>query len=254
MKMKKPQLILMSVIGLACAAILIQTGKDILKDPAALSTVPHVIRDYNTDRTFYKVDRVVDGDTIRVIMNEKSVSIRLIGVNTPETVHPNKPVECFGKQASDFVKRLLSGEEVWLGEDSRTKDKYGRLLRYVYLNDDTLVNEVIISQGYGYENGYGSRYKKESQFKEAQADAEIHKRGLWADGACDAKSAPLIVVEGSASLPASTIQCKSNAYDCKSFKSQKRAQYVYDYCAKQNGTDIHKLDGNKDGIVCEGLP
>ncbi len=93
------------------------------------------------------VERVVDGDTIIV---EGVGRVRLIGVDTPETVHPNRPVEFFGKDASAFAKRLLEGKRVRLEYDQERQDRYGRALAYVYLADGTFVNAEIIRRGYGH--------------------------------------------------------------------------------------------------------
>jgi len=96
-----------------------------------------------------KVVGVVDGDTLKVELGGTVERIRLIGVDTPETVHPQKPVEFFGKEASAFARRLAEGQVVRLEKDPTgdTRDKYGRLLRYVFLPDGTLLNAEIISPG-----------------------------------------------------------------------------------------------------------
>jgi len=99
----------------------------------------------------YKVVRVIDGDTVKIDYNGRATSVRLIGVDTPETVHPNKPVEVYGKEASNFTKNLLLGESVYLRFDVDRTDKYGRLLAYLYRAPDGLfVNLEIVRQGYGH--------------------------------------------------------------------------------------------------------
>ena len=104
-----------------------------------------------TGDTAYKVMRVIDGDTVRIDYNGKATNVRLIGVDTPETVHPNKPVEAYGKEASNFTKNLLLGESVYLRFDVDRTDKYGRLLAYLYRAPDGLfVNLEIVRQGYGH--------------------------------------------------------------------------------------------------------
>ena len=108
------------------------------------------VEDFAADRT-YKVIRVVDGDTVKIDYNGKATNVRLIGVDTPETVHPNKPVEAYGKEASNFTKNLLLGESVYLRYDVDRRDKYGRLLAYLYRAPDGLfVNLEIVRQGYGH--------------------------------------------------------------------------------------------------------
>ena len=89
------------------------------------------------------VDSVLDGDTFRSINGEK---VRLIGVNAPETNHPRKPIEYYGKEAREFSRRMLEGKEVRLEMDVQERDQYGRLLAYVYLEDSTFVNAELLKQ------------------------------------------------------------------------------------------------------------
>lgn len=134
----------------------------------------------------YPVTKVVDGDTIDVDINGEIVRLRLIGINTPETVDPRKPVECFGKEASAAAKEILTGKKVRLEADpSQTdRDKYDRLLRYVFLEDGTNFNELMVVRGYAYEYTYDLPYKYQKEFKAAQKYAEANKKGMWADGVC----------------------------------------------------------------------
>lgn len=131
----------------------------------------------------YDVIKVVDGDTIDVSINGKTERIRLIGINTPETVDPRKPVECFGREASDKAKVLLNGKKVYLESDvtQGELDKYSRLLRYVFLENGTNFNLLMIKEGYAYEYTYDTPYKYQTEFKEAQKEAEKAKSGLWGD-------------------------------------------------------------------------
>lgn len=124
-----------------------------------------------------KCTRVVDGDTIILGNNER---VRLIGVDTPETKHPRKPVEYFGKEASTFTQKMVEGKEVKLEYDQQRKDKYGRLLAYVYLMDGTFLNAEIIKQGYGHAyTRFPFKYMEE--FRQYEKEAREAKRGLWAD-------------------------------------------------------------------------
>lgn len=130
---------------------------------------------------YYRVVELADGDTIRVDMNGQTETIRFIGVDTPETQDPRKPVQCFGQAASDFTKQLIGQQPVRLEADpqSTNRDRYGRLLRYVYLPDGRLVQAEIIRQGYGF--AYLSfPFAKSSQFEQLQAEARSSQRGLWA--------------------------------------------------------------------------
>ena len=112
--------------------------------------VSYPVEDFTGD-VAYKVIRVIDGDTVKIDYRGKATNVRLIGVDTPETVHPNKPVEEYGKEASNFTKNLLQGESVYLRYDVERTDAYGRLLAYLYRAPDGLfVNLEIVRQGYGH--------------------------------------------------------------------------------------------------------
>ncbi|MCD4782629.1 MAG: thermonuclease family protein [Candidatus Eremiobacteraeota bacterium] len=126
-----------------------------------------------------KVIRVVDGDTIVVDLNGKKEKVRLIGINTPETVHPRKKVEYFGKEASAYTKKHLEGKVVTLTYDQNRRDKYGRLLAYVWL-DNELFNEKIIREGYSYAYlKYPFRNDYMEMFRNSQRYAVLNKLGLW---------------------------------------------------------------------------
>lgn len=138
--------------------------------------------------SFYEVVKVADGDTITVNVDGKKTGIRMIGLDTPETVDPRKTVQCFGKEASDMSKEMLSGKMVRLESDSTQsdKDKYGRLLRYVFLEDGTLFNKWMIENGFGFEYTYDSNpYKYQVEFQMAENSARENNRGLWAGTACN---------------------------------------------------------------------
>lgn len=119
--------------------------------------------------------RVIDGDTIVLDGNE---IIRLIGVDTPETKAPRKPVQYFGKEAYEFTKGLVEGKKVRLEYDQERTDKYGRTLAYVYLEDMSFLNAEIIKQGYGF--AYTQfPFKYLEQFREYEKEARENNRGLW---------------------------------------------------------------------------
>lgn len=128
----------------------------------------------------YRVAKFDDGDTIVVDMNGKNETIRFIGVDTPETHDPRKAVQCFGMAAADFTKKLIGDSPVKLEADptNTNRDRYNRLLRYVYLPDGTLVNAEIIRQGYGF--AYLSfPSQKSDEFRKLQTEAREANRGLW---------------------------------------------------------------------------
>jgi micrococcal nuclease len=127
-------------------------------------------------RQRFTVVRVVDGDTVKLNTGEK---LRYIGIDTPETKHPKKPVEYFGKEASVFNTKLVSGKEILVEFDVQTRDKYGRLLGYVFLPDGTFVNAELVKQGYAKAYTYPPNVKYVSLFRQLQAEAVKQRRGLW---------------------------------------------------------------------------
>lgn len=134
-----------------------------------------------------RVSRVVDGDTIDVTMPDGAKEkVRLLGINTPETVDPRKPVQCFGHEASDHTKALLTGQTVTLANDPSQddRDKYDRLLRYVGLADGTDINLALVRDGYAHEYTYDRPYARQAAYRAAEADARAAGRGLWNPQAC----------------------------------------------------------------------
>ena len=127
----------------------------------------------------YEVVRIVDGDTIRVRYNGTVEPVRLIGVDSPETVHPDKPVEFYGVEASNFTKNLLKGEQVFLRYWKERRDSYGRLLAYVYRAPDELfVNLEIVRQGYGFAIG-PIDHRHIDRLMKAESRAREARKGLW---------------------------------------------------------------------------
>jgi len=130
-----------------------------------------------------RIVHVQDGDTIEVRLQGTDVPIRLIGVDTPESVHPTKGVECFGKEASAFTKQFL-GNMATLREDPTQDayDVYGRKLAYVFLEDGRNLNQLLVEEGIGREYTYQKPYQYQSAFRAAQQEARQNRRGLW--GVC----------------------------------------------------------------------
>ena len=132
--------------------------------------------------TAYQVTRIIDGDTVEIRYDGKLRSVVLIGVNTPETVHPQKPVEAFGKEATAFTRNLLLGESVYLRFDSDRTDRYGRLLAYLYRAPDGLfVNLEVVRQGYGKVYTVFP-FKHKALFQHYGGQAQQAGRGLWGAG------------------------------------------------------------------------
>lgn len=194
--MKKHDLkfIIPSVVAIILAALLVATlaknpeSKKIEKKP---QQTPSVIAEKATAPTFEpenqnlqteKVLRVIDGDTIELVNGQK---VRYIGIDTPETVDPRKYVGCFGLESSQKNKELVQGKTVRLEKDVSDTDKYGRLLRYVYLlsestgSDQIFVNDYLVRQGFAYASTYPPDVKYQDQFANAQQEATSKNLGLW---------------------------------------------------------------------------
>lgn len=128
----------------------------------------------------YRVTEILDGDTIEVDMDGTREKVRMIGVDTPETHDPRKPVQCYGRAATDFTKSLIADQAVRLAADpeNSNRDRYQRLLRYVYLPDGRLLQAEIIKAGYGF--AYTSfPFTKADEFRALEKEARENNRGLW---------------------------------------------------------------------------
>jgi micrococcal nuclease len=141
------------------------------------------------DATFdgpYPVVDVVDGDTLEVETPER-ITIRVIGIDTPETVDPRRPVECFGREASARAHELLDRVRVSLEYDltQGRLDRFGRTLAYVWLPDGRSFGEAMIAEGYAHEYTYDTPYKYRESYRRAEAAARDADRGLWGPGTCD---------------------------------------------------------------------
>ena len=141
-----------------------------------------------TENTPVQVQKVIDGDTIDVFVDGKSQRVRFIGIDAPEFGYEGEPDMCFAKESYQKVKELVDGKTVRLEVDStqEDRDKYGRLLRYVFFEDGTNVNETLIKEGFAREYTYlGNFYLYQRDFQEAEKKAQTGKSGFWADGVCE---------------------------------------------------------------------
>ncbi|MFH1456797.1 MAG: thermonuclease family protein [Patescibacteria group bacterium] len=147
--------------------------------------IPIPAEDCEIDNFNITISRVVDGDTVEFTCNGKDEKIRIIGIDTPETVHPSKPVQCFGKEASQKMKKIAENKKAILkkGQGSENRDKYGRLLRYIEINNQDIGAEMI-------KNGYAFSYKiypheKLDEYNQLEKDVRETEKGLWGKGICD---------------------------------------------------------------------
>lgn len=218
------------------------------------TTSPFASASSTSSLEFLKVTRVVDGDTIDV---EGGKRIRLIGIDTPE-INRTGATACFGIEAKDYAEKLLNGQMVKLEKDVSEVDRYNRLLRYVYLGD-IMINDKLVRDGYARVYTYPPDVKYNDKFLESERFARENSLGLWTK-CSDTTLIHINIVSPSPQSSSSSvnqfssINCSSNSYNCSSFKTQSEAQNVFDYCMKQVGYDVHKLDRDGDGKVCETLP
>ena len=135
----------------------------------------------SSDSAKYDVVRIVDGDTIIIDLSGENTKVRMIGIDTPESVHSDKSKNCqFGKTASDYTNNLLSGKKISIEYDEDKYDPYGRVLAYVYV-DNNMVNYDLVANGYAVAKKYYPNTKYAEIFTQAQIEAEKSKRGMWND-------------------------------------------------------------------------
>ena len=135
------------------------------------------------------VTRVVDGDTAVIKVDGNDIRVRMLGVDTPETVHPNKPMQFYGKEASTFTKDYLNGKQVWLEYDASPTDRYNRHLAYVWtskpknINESTIRNDMfnarLLLGGYAKVMIIKPNKRYEDLFKKFEAEAKSSRKGLW---------------------------------------------------------------------------
>jgi micrococcal nuclease len=239
------------------------------------------------------VVRVVDGDTVDVRLPEgRRERVRLIGMDTPETVDPRVPVQCFGREASARAHALLDGQTVGLERDSSQgeRDRYGRLLAYLWLPDGRDFAQVMIGEGYAFEYTYRLPYAHQEEFQAAEAGAREHALGLWAPETCAGRAVPADRVGGAptpgpgvtpapggpspsspppprGTVPAPTATPPAGAPPVRTPPGFDPAAYVgrgdaFD-CGhfrsqadaqavlRADPRDPNRLDGDRDGVACE---
>ncbi|MFI5055686.1 MAG: thermonuclease family protein [Actinomycetota bacterium] len=136
----------------------------------------------NARKALATVTRVVDGDTAHVLFRGRDVTVRFIGVDTPETVAPGQPIECYGPAASHFTTRQLTGRRIRLEFDVDRIDPFGRTLAYSWMRDGSMFNETLVRRGFATVATYPPDTRYVQRFETAQRAAKAAERGLW--GAC----------------------------------------------------------------------
>lgn len=144
-----------------------------------------------TNDSYLAVVEVFDGDTISVQRNGVLEKIRLIGVDTPETKDPRKPVQCFGEEASRYTHTLLDGRQVRIEIDPTQgeRDRYDRILAYVWRDDGLMINKSLVEEGYAHEYTYqDNAYKYQNEFRTGEASAQDRQKGLWSPDTCNGQT------------------------------------------------------------------
>ncbi|GAA5416601.1 SPbeta prophage-derived endonuclease YokF [Paraliobacillus ryukyuensis] len=200
------------------------------------------------DTVIAKVKRVIDGDTIQVEVNGQEENVRMLLVDTPETKHPNLPKQPFGEDATAFAKEILTDQNIKLEFDGPTRDKYDRLLAYIWI-DGKLFNEWLLEKGlarYAYE--YDPPYTYKKQMKQAENNAAEQKLGIW--------SITNYVTEEGFQFNESETEITNN------IQAEVNSAHVYQTCKdarKASVTPLYRgdkgysdqLDGDGDGVACE---
>lgn len=160
--------------------------KDVVSIPVdeEVAIDAELTRDNAINKTYgpYVVSRVVDGDTYIINLNGRDEKVRLIGVDTPESVARGSNAEknCEeGKTASNYVKQLIERESVYLEYDTQERDRYGRILAYVYLNDGTQLEEVLLNRGYARVMTISPNVAYADRYVELQKKARRNNTGFW---------------------------------------------------------------------------
>jgi micrococcal nuclease len=219
----------------------IPSGATSVPDTASSEATLGSKTDNSPGRVRGKVIGVRDGDTIEVDLgNGEYKTVRYIGIDTPESVDPRRTVECFGKDASNMNISLVMNKTVELEKDVSETDRYGRLLRYVYV-DTIFVNQYLVEEGFAHASSYPPDIKYQEDLDSSEVEARAQNKGLWAacGGSPENKS-------------------KSNSIsdkDCPDFATQQEAQDYFISKGGSSSNNVDKLDGSdRDGIVCETLP
>ncbi|SFJ67131.1 micrococcal nuclease [Halobacillus dabanensis] len=204
-----------------------------------------------------KVTNVVDGDTIDIQLKGKEERVRLLLVDTPETIHPSKPVQPFGPEASNYAKEVLLDEEVRVEYDGPKRDHYDRILAYIWV-DGKNFNQQLLEKGLArYAYVYDPPYTHAEAMSEAESRAKQQDKGIWSidgyvtDGGFSTEEKEKRDSSYKGDLP---FNPDGPDRDCGDFTTQEGAQEFYE-AAGGPGVDPHRLDGNDDdGLVCESLP
>ena len=232
----------------------------------------HTIESEVEEEKTFLVVRVIDGDTIEIEGGEK---VRYIGINTPESKDPRKEVECYAKEAESKNRDLVEGKKVVLEKDISETDRYGRLLRYVYL-DGVMINELLVREGYAQASSYPPDVKYQDRFNEAEKQARAEQKGLWGE-VCNPSPSPTLVptivprptaiptyVPKPTAIPTQSTPIKTtepvlvvpqvnNSYTCDCKKTCPQMSSCEEAYYQLNVCGCSVRDGDDDGVPCETI-
>jgi micrococcal nuclease len=177
-------LLVLALVVVGCEGYVEDIGGGTGRAPADLDTSKAertAWPDPPKDAVAVKVQRVSDGDTFVATVKGRRERIRVIGVDTPESVAPNRPDEPYGEEASEFAKHYLDGETVRLAGDVEPRDRYGRMLAYVWLKDGTFWNALLVAEGYAQQLTIPPNVAYAGLFRRLVVEARQNNRGLWAE-------------------------------------------------------------------------
>ena len=224
--------LIITIILIALIIILLPKSP---QQPPSNSTIqtpePPINQTQNSLKEPYIITKVIDGDTVHI----NGESVRLICIDTPERGEDGY------LEATEFLESLILNQEVTLEEDITKRDKYNRLLYYIFTKDGRFVNEIMVKEGYAEAYPYYPDTRLCPQIQEAEKQAKLTGKNIWE---------PEEEVEQEKQIINN--ECSSNIYNCGDFKTHKEAQAVFETCGGVSN-DIHQLDGDKDGQACETL-
>ncbi|MBR9701724.1 hypothetical protein GOV13_02270 [Candidatus Pacearchaeota archaeon] len=205
-----------------------------------------------TEEELFLVTYVVDGDTLEIENGER---VRLICIDTPEKGEDGY------KDAKEYLEDLVLDEKVRLEKDVSERGKYGRLVRYIYLEDGTFVNEKMVKKGYAEAYWYYPDVTLCPEIQDAEDYAKKRDLGIWEDEEedkdkdeeeIDNEEEAVVNKEDDSLEDSVDYDCSYNKYNCGDFSTQAEAQAMFEDCGGTSN-DIHWLDGDEDGIACESL-
>lgn len=223
---------------------------------------------HNPEDYWHKVTAVVDGDTVKASIDGKEQTIRIIGINAPESTSTK---DCYGDESTSKAKEFLTGKWIKIESDKTqdNTDKYQRLLRYVYFDQATDFGKRMIQEGYAYEYTYAKPYKKQAVYRTTQEEAKTKSLGLWSKNTCDGqlvkpaakvatptqqpaqKATPAPAPAAPAPAPAQPSNCNPNYSPCVPNSASDLDCIDIKFKVQVIGTDVYKFDKDGNGYGCE---